>query len=129
MEMSPLEAKMTGASVGSSKTAAQVKMENVRNLGKAAEDMVGTDNPKHVIKSLTNTAKRRYPDILTPEMLGEVKNVKHLNYTNQLKDFQLYSQKHQLQMNLYVRPTTTFSAPLQNIIDNKGITVIRINFK
>lgn len=128
-EMNPIPGKpITGVDAPAAKNPNQIRMEQVRNVGKIAEDMVRTDKPIFMIESLTNTARRRYPDILTTTTIGEVKNVSHLNLTNQLKDFHLYSQRENLQMILYTRPSTTFSAPLQNLINKGEITVFKINF-
>jgi Restriction endonuclease fold toxin 7 len=56
--------------------------------------------------------------------LGEVKNVKHLEYRSQLRDDVAYVQVKGLQFNLYVRESTTFSGPLQDLIDTGVITRI-----
>ena len=50
--------------------------------------------------------------------LEEVKNVRHLSFTGQLRDFYQYSNDNGLQMILHTRSTTTFTGPLQNLIDN-----------
>jgi hypothetical protein len=62
-----------------------------RTLGIAGEEAVGISAAKVRIPSLTGTAKYRIPDKLTPASLEEVKNVKTLSLTNQIKDFHLYS--------------------------------------
>ncbi len=97
---------------------------NSRNLGRLGEEAVGV-GAKVRIPSLTGTAKYRIPDRLTSTTLEleEIKNVTHLSLTQQIKDFYLYSQQKGLQMILYTRPTTTFSAPLQKLIDNGSILV------
>ncbi|QLG44895.1 putative toxin [Costertonia aggregata] len=97
-----------------------------RTLGVQGERAVGTLGSKTRIPSLTGTAKYRIPDGLSRTTLTEVKNVKSLNLTRQLKDFHLYSTQRGLQFNLYARPNTTFSAPLQNLINQGSINVYTI---
>jgi RHS repeat-associated protein len=98
------------------------RMSEVRALGIAGEEMVGV-GAKTRIPSLTGTAKYRIPDIFTPSTLGEVKNVNYLSLTRQLNDFHLYSNQTGRQFMLYTRPTTTFSMPLQNLINSGNIIV------
>jgi RHS repeat-associated protein len=101
---------------------------NSRELGILGEEAVGVGS-KTRIPSLTGTAKYRIPDILTETTLEEIKNVNHLSLTKQLKDFHLYSQQRGLQMILHTRFSTTFSGPLQNLIDNGSIIIKPILFK
>ena len=102
-------------------TAATTEMSGVRALGVAGEEAVGVGGSKLRIPSLTGTAKYRIPDRLTSTTLEEVKNVKSLSFTRQLKDFHLYSQQKSLQMILHTRQGTTLSGPLQKLIDNGSI--------
>ncbi|QGG39923.1 putative toxin [Aeromicrobium yanjiei] len=74
------------------------------------------------IPSASGRAAYRIPDELNSSVLGEVKNVGRLSYTSQLRDFTAYAQAHSLTFNLYVRGSTTFSKPLQNMIDSGVIT-------
>lgn len=67
-----------------------------------------------------------FPDGLSRTSLTEVKNVKSLCLTRQLKDFHLYSTQRGLHFNLYTRPNTIFSAPLQNLINQASINVYNI---
>lgn len=97
-----------------------------RTLGVQGERAVGTLGPKTRIPSLTGTAKYRIPDGLSRTTLTEVKNVNSLSLTRQLNDFHLYSTQRGLQFNLYTRPNTTFSAPLQNLINQGSINVYTI---
>ncbi|GBU08845.1 hypothetical protein AwDysgo_21760 [Bacteroidales bacterium] len=98
-------------------------------MGKLGEDAVGITKSKEQITSITKTADYRIPDRITATTLEEVKNVGRLSLTRQLTDFHLYSQKKGLQMILYTRPTTTFTAPLQQLIDKGDIIVKPIIFK
>ena len=70
----------------------------------------------------TGTASYRIPDGLTNTILSEVKNYSGtLSYTNQLKDFVMYSQSKGLEMHLYTNAQLT--GPLQNIVDSGLIQV------
>jgi hypothetical protein len=87
-----------------------------RLLGQAGEDAVGIAGNTQRIESLTGTAAYRTPDILDEanQIIGEVKNVGYLSYTNQLQDFNLFAQQNGYQFQLYVRPSTVLSGPLQS---------------
>ncbi len=113
-------------SVRASINAAKSSTNMARTLGVQGERAVGTLGSKTRIPSLTGTAKYRIPDGLSRTTLTEVKNVKSLSLTRQLKDFHLYSTQRGLQFNLYTRPNTTFSAPLQNLINQGSINVYTI---
>lgn len=65
--------------------------------------------------------RTRIPDALTRTTLTEVKNVKSLSFTQQLRDFHIYSQQNELNFILYTRPNTTLSGPLQQAINNGSI--------
>jgi RHS repeat-associated protein len=110
------------------KAAAKGGLSNARALGIAGEEAVGV-GAKTRIPSLTGTAKYRIPDQLTSTTLGEVKNVSHLSLTRQLTDFHLFSQQTGRQFILYKRPNTTFSGPLQNLINNGSIITKPIPFR
>ena len=69
----------------------------------------------------TPTDKERFPDRLANGLLEESKNVKHLNFTGQLRDYLNYSQSNNLQMILHARPNTTFSKQLQQLTNNGTI--------
>ena len=58
----------------------------------------------------------RIPDGLPATTLSEVKNVSSLSYTQQLRDFADHAGKNGLTFDLYVRPTTQLSGPLQDAI-------------
>ncbi|MDE3181941.1 MAG: hypothetical protein KGM16_00870, partial [Bacteroidota bacterium] len=94
--------------------------DKARALGKAGEDAVGITGSKTAINVGGRT---RIPDRLTSNFLEEVKNVKYQSFTRQLRDFYQYSQDNGLQMILHTRSgtNTTFSKPLQQLIDNGSI--------
>lgn len=71
--------------------------------------------------------KTRVPDFIdtTRGVLTEVKNVRSLNFTRQLRDYHTFAQNNRLTFELFVRSDTKLSRPLQNAI-NQG-TIIRRN--
>jgi hypothetical protein len=77
------------------------------------------------ISSLTGTAAYRVPDGLnaTTRVLSEVKNVANLSYTNQLRDYVLWARANGYTFELWVRPTTTLSGPLQEAVANGHIVL------
>ena len=115
-------------------TNSQIKQNRIN--GRIAEDVSGIDQSSKVrIPSATGTAKYRIPDELTNSTLREIKNVSYLDYTPQLQDFVSYSQQHNLQMILQVRPENTvfgpgtiFSPALNNAINQYNIKVDYIPF-
>lgn len=84
------------------------------------EKALGMTGPKTAINVGGRT---RFPDRLDllSGVLEESKNVKHLNFTGQLRDYLKYSQDNKLDFILHTRPSTTFSKPLQELIDQKII--------
>jgi len=87
-------------------------------MGTAMEKTLGITSPKTAINIGGRT---RFPDRIGNGLLEESKNVKHLNFTSQLRDYLKYSQENGLQFILHTRPNTTFSKPLQQLIDNGTI--------
>jgi hypothetical protein len=105
--------------------AADSGMAGVRAAGTAGERAAGIVKNTDRIPSLSGTASYRIPDELNSSVLGEVKNVSSLSYTNQLRDFQAYAQSTGRTFNLYVRGSTTFSGPLQDAVNAGQVNVIR----
>jgi hypothetical protein len=97
-----------------------------RQLGTAGETAAGIVKNTERITSLTGTARYRIPDILdhSVRVIGEVKNVGRLSYTNQLRDFAAYAQQYGYTFELWVRPTTQLSGPLQQAV-GQGQIVLR----
>ena len=93
--------------------------------GQAGENAVRAANN---IGPLTKTpisinGRTRIPDGLTPGTLSEVKNVASQSYTQQLRDFAAYAQQTGRSFDLYVRPNTRLSGPLQDAIANGTINL------
>ena len=100
-------------------------MAGVRAAGAQGEAAAGILKNSQRIPSASGSAAYRIPDELGNGVLGEVKNVSSLSYTSQIQDFVSYAQSNGLQFNLYVRGSTTFTGPLQQLVDSGAITVVR----
>ncbi|WP_241507321.1 putative toxin, partial [Aquimarina sediminis] len=87
-------------------------------LGKMGEAAVGIAGKKTRIPSLSGTAKFRVPDQLNKFSLTEVKNVKRLSLTRQLRDFFLYAEQEGKVFILYTRSNTILTKPLKRLIEN-----------
>lgn len=73
-------------------------------IGKAGEKLAHIDpNAKEVIKI---NGRNRIPDAINNKVLIEVKNVKSISNTLQLRDFAEIAAERELKMILYVRPNT-----------------------
>jgi hypothetical protein len=95
--------------------------------GRAAEEAVGipANAPKPSTK-IPGSGTVRFPDRVTEETLEEVKNVKYLALTQQIRDYLAYAQANQLTFILHVHPETEYSGPLQQLIDAGQISERRI---
>jgi hypothetical protein len=98
--------------------------------GEAAEKAVAdayrlVKNTEH-IESLTGTANYRVPDFLNriAGYIGEVKDVKSLSYTRQLKDYVAYAQKYSLRFDLYVRDGAKLAGTLKKARASGLINII-----
>ena len=91
-------------------------------IGKIGEKWGRADKHKTPIKVNGND---RIPDIYKNKkhIIGDVKNVEHLTYTRQLRDYVTFAQTNDYKMILRVRSSTTFSKPLQELIDSKIIKI------
>lgn len=99
--------------------ASKISMSRVRWVGKIGEKLSRLPkNTKH-IESLSKTAKYRIPDYLdkTNKIIGDVKNVKKLSYTSQLRDFMLYAEKYGYTYVIKIRKTTQLSSTLKSLVD------------
>jgi hypothetical protein len=118
VQASHIAARMAGQGV---QNAARSSTATARSLGIAGERAVGITGPKTAINVAGRT---RIPDAMTRTTLTEVKNVKSLSFTRQLRDFHSFSQQTGRDFILYTRPNTTLSGPLQNAI-NQGTIIHR----
>ncbi len=88
-----------------------------RQLGNEGERAVGIMGPKVGVEMPSGVM--RFPDQFdaNTRVLEEVKNIAKLSYTQQLRDYAAFIQQIRGTFNLYVRPSTTYSGPLQEFID------------
>ena len=97
------------------------------HVGQAGENAVrGAFNIGDKVKIRIN-GRNRIPDGLTGNVLSEVKNVDSLSYTQQLRDFADFAQQTGKRFDLYVRPNTKLSGPLQQAFNSGVINIIRVN--
>ena len=73
-------------------------------IGQIGEQLAGITS-KGKTKIFIN-GRNRIPDKLTDNVLTEVKNVKYISNTQQLKDFADFAQQTGRELELHVRPTT-----------------------
>ena len=94
-----------------------------RQLGQEGENAAGITAPK--VGLMMPSGIRRFPDNFdeSANVLTEVKNVKSLSYTQQLRDYAAYAQQNGVTFNLYVRPSTRLSGPLLQAKDAGQIIV------
>lgn len=95
----------------------------IGKIGKAGEAAAGIVRNTERIGSATGTAAYRVPDALNhaARTIDEVKNVGSLSYTGQLRDFASYASSNGYTFQLWVRPTTQLSGPLQQAVTNGDI--------
>jgi RHS repeat-associated protein len=108
-----------------SPSAARGGLQAAGQLGRAGEAAAGIVKNTERIASATGTAAYRVPDILnhSARVIGDVKNVGSLSYTSQLRDFAAYASRNGYTYELWVRPTTQLSGPLQQAVANGEIVL------
>ncbi len=82
--------------------------------GEAAVRQAVDIGPKVAIQV---AGRARVPDGLTATVLNEVKNVKSLSFTLQLRDYASFATDTSRSFQLWVRPTTELSGPLMDAIE------------
>ena len=99
-----------------------------RQLGQEGERAAGIVKNTERINSLTGTARYRVPDLLDDDakIIGDVKNVGRLSYTNQLEDFAAYAKQFGYNFELIVRQGTVLSRALQQLVDQGDIILRRL---
>ncbi len=103
---------------------AEAAAVGIAEVGAAAEAAVGVDaSIAKVGIQIPETTTIRYPDILTATTLEEVKNVARLANTQQLQDYLLYAQENNLTFNVWVRPSTTFTSTVKDLISSGQINL------
>ena len=117
---SKIVGKVLSKAVGAVK-AAKYTTGTPNAVGKIGEEMSG------IVKNTTRYTvnnRTRIPDGVTSEFIQEVKNVKTLSYTAQLKDSLQIAQSSGRRLQLFIRPNTILSGPLKNAITQHNISVI-----
>jgi hypothetical protein len=109
------------------RAAAAMRTAQARQLGQAGEAAAEIVKNTTRIPSASGTARYRIADVLNSEarLIGEVKNVGRLSYTNQLRDFVSYAEQVSYRFELTVRQGTRLSGPLQRAVDAGQITLLR----
>ena len=118
-----VEGVVTMAMVGGPGTTGVNATKTAGQLGREGMAAAGIEQNTVRIPSLTGTAQYRVPDGLTNTTLSEVKNVANQSLTSQVRDYIQYSQQQGLNFELYVRPTTQLSKPLQQQISQGNVTL------
>ena len=80
-------------------------------LGKEGEKQAGIDPSKK--ETIEINGRKRIPDEMKNEILKEVKNVKYISNTQQLKDFADYAKLLNYSLELVVRTTTKVAATVK----------------
>jgi hypothetical protein len=90
-----------------------------RQLGQEGEQAVRSVYDIGEKEAIDVAGQTRIPDGLTREALSEVKNVKSLSYTRQLRDYASFAEQTGRRFDLYVRPGTgtRLSGPLVDAIN------------
>ncbi|WP_146575656.1 putative toxin [Botrimarina hoheduenensis] len=89
-------------------------------VGQAGERAVGDIGPKTKINI---NGRNRIPDGITRDAVSEVKNVKKLSFTKQLRDFADYAKQEGKRFDLYVRKDTELSGPLRDAVGRGDINL------
>jgi len=85
-------------------------------LGKAGERAAGIKGPKTKY-TIPGTDIKIIPDRVTRSLVTEVKNVKTLSYTKQLKNYKEFADKTGSTLELITRQNTSLSGSLKKAID------------
>jgi hypothetical protein len=95
-------------------------------LGQAGEAAVKAANDIGGKTRILVDGRVRIPDGLKPGVLSEVKNTASQSFTQQLRDFLNYAESNGFRMDLYTRPNTVLSGPLQEAIQAGRINWLSI---
>jgi hypothetical protein len=117
---------------------ASVVISAAARSGKVVEKMAGTlgKEGETVIRGAYEIGDKskifingrvRFPDGINPiaRTLSEVKNAAEQSFTRQLRDYLQYAKQEGLRFDLYTRPDTKISKPLQEVIDKGQINHIK----
>lgn len=96
---------------------------SANQIGRAGEDAVQAAYDIGSKQKFSINGRDRIPDGVTDTVLSEVKNVKSMSYTQQLRDFSDISSQKGLRFDLYVRPSTKLSSPLVRAVQDGRINL------
>lgn len=107
---------------------AEVWAKNARIKGRVGEDAAGI-NPGVPKEKVTINGRPRVPDRMDADLreLEEVKNVKNLSYTQQLRDMKAIADQRGYKFILTVDNNTVLNGPLQQAVNNGEIVLRRID--
>jgi hypothetical protein len=88
--------------------------------GEAAVRAMVDIGPK---ESFEIAGRTRIPDGMTKSVLSEVKNVRALSYTQQLRDYAAFAKATGRRFDLYVRSDTRLTGPLSQAVKSGDITL------
>jgi hypothetical protein len=100
--------------VKGSTVAVRGTIASAQHVGRAGEAAVRAAFDIGPATRIAVNGATRIPDGLTATVLSEVKNVRALSYSQQLRDYASFARETGRQFDLYVRPNTQLSAPLQH---------------
>ena len=129
-----LTGAITGVAFGGASKIVGKVLSKVVGAVKAAKYTTGTPNAvgkmgeqlSGIVKNTTRYTvnnRTRIPDGVTSKFIQEVKNVKTLSYTSQLKDSLQIAQSSGRRLQLFIRPNTKLSGPLKYAITQHNISV------
>ncbi|NOU23508.1 MAG: type IV secretion protein Rhs, partial [Methyloglobulus sp.] len=98
-------------------------VKSINQIGSAGEKAVQSVYNIGTKQKFTINGQAKFPDGINATTLSEIKNVKILSYTQQLRDFAKIAENERLAFDLYVRPSTKLSGPLLQEIKNGNINL------
>jgi hypothetical protein len=120
----------TGGRLGTVARSARALSMRAVQMGKRGEAYVRAlrDIGPKPSKAIPMRRGDRIPDGITDGVLSEVKNVGHLSYTKQLRDYAEFAQQTNRRFDLYVRmgTNTTISGPLAEAAQKGLVNIIPI---
>jgi hypothetical protein len=117
------DVQLAGRGSAFARTARMLALRSVR-IGQRGETLVRKAYNIGQKTAIRVAGRDRIPDGMTRTILSEVKNVRYLDYTRQLRDFATYAKRNGLRFDLYVRRSTQLSGPLMDAV-RAGIIRLR----
>jgi hypothetical protein len=96
-------------------------------LGRIGEETIrGLENIGPATRFYTPAGRLRIADGMLNTAVSEVKNVKYLSLTRQIRDYVQYSKSTGRTFQLFTRGSTKLSGPLQDMVDTGAILLRRV---